>query len=102
MNETRKRRIERGLIIPDDMTNERLERLSRIFWDAERASDGVSSGWDYLRESVREVIRAGVVAVMAEIDADREEERLIEHLSEVISRAERDYYYGDQHTGEAT
>ncbi len=100
MNEIRNRRIEQGSIIPDDRTNDYLERMSRIFWDAERASDGFSRGWDSLREGMREVVRAGVAAVLAAIEEEQEEERLTEHIAEVISRAEHDYYYGDEHTGD--
>jgi hypothetical protein len=71
MNETRKRRIERGLIIPDDMTNERLERLSRIFWNAERASDGFAVGWDRASTGTRETIRAGIIALLSAIEEEQ-------------------------------
>lgn len=66
----RERRIAQGKLIPDDQTNDRLERFSVIYWDAHRASDGFSTGWDSLSPGMREVVRVGVKAVLEQIDKD--------------------------------
>lgn len=78
----------------DDMEREqadekRIDELAGVFWDASVKGSGFEPAWDSVAEDAKPYYRAGVRAVLAHLEDEREHEELITDPLEAADYQER-------------